>query len=197
MSSAHIPFSSRIHSLESENEQKLFNLYILITHCTCYASVQDAANAALTLSDDFSLSRKSTFSLKWTKMSARSKALQSIAIIVLLKQLSRLWTCQLHPTCSSNIFNLAVKVLFYSQFPPLCDAWTHVEHAFLLLHLQCHRSHVFAVFLASSWFGALQDDAAGQACFPECCRSDAMTAGVKTVGILTLHSDGSVLHPGL
>lgn len=32
---------------------------------------------------------------------------------------------------------------------------------------------------------------------PECCHSDALTAGVKTVGILTLHSDGTVLHLGL
>lgn len=60
---------------------------------------------------------KALFSLQPTKTPDRSTALQSIAIIVFLKQLSRPWTCQLHPTCSSNIFNLAVKVFFHSQSP--------------------------------------------------------------------------------
>lgn len=80
MVSAHTPFSSRIPSLKSENEQKPFNLYILITpRCTCYARY--AENAVLTLSNDFSLSNKSTFSLQWTKMPDRSQALQSIALL--------------------------------------------------------------------------------------------------------------------
>lgn len=121
------------------------------------------------------------------------KALQSIPIIVFLKQLSRPWTCHVHPTCSSNIFILAFTIpLFYVTLGPTWNA-----HFSSCTFLKVHRAHVFAGFLSSFWFGALQDDAAGQACFPECCRSGAMAAGVKAVGLVTLHSEGTVLHPGL
>lgn len=73
--------------------------------------------------------------------------------------------------------------------------------------LSCHTSHVFAVFFFFFFWGgkALKGDYASFTVSPVKVRPASqsaaaltpMAAGVKTVGFLTLHSDGVAFRPGL
>lgn len=139
-------------------------------------------------------------------MPDRFKVLQSTPTIVFLNKLSRPRTCQLHTTCSSNIFQFEAGVFFSIHCPPLiwhCDPCgsMHFIHFWTPVALRRYTSLLLPLLLLGlerlkMTLHRLVSPEKARPAFPECRCTDAMVAGVKTVGFLTLHSDGTVFHPG-